>query len=313
MLRGRMEGSVWVPDASQGIYLLRSCPAGHQLVNTSLGVFSHANQRCEPCTAGLEYIVDPNRHACTKCPPAGAVCDGASLAGRVPGSIWVPDHDSGIWRLVSCPSGHALVNSTDGTSRGVFSHDAQTCRECVVGLEYNLDPNRHPCHPCPTTGASCDGSTLTSLVPGATWSAGPAGEVLRLQLCPAGYILVVAADARDDACVLCPAGTYSLLPASMNSGLVAPSTLVAASGGLCNPCPRGATCSGGKDVVPRKGYWFKPAEMRGRRAAADDGQAVVLRCPPGACLEGGECGEGREGPVCALCADGACLPGYSEG
>ena len=51
----KVEQSVW--EVSRGILRLVSCPAGHQLVNsTGEGVFSQVNQFCKACSPG-QYIV----------------------------------------------------------------------------------------------------------------------------------------------------------------------------------------------------------------------------------------------------------------
>jgi hypothetical protein len=58
--------------AIDGIYVLQSCPAGFQLVNSTLGTskgeFSNNLQQCKPCLPG-EYIINPNMDSCQKCPP----------------------------------------------------------------------------------------------------------------------------------------------------------------------------------------------------------------------------------------------------
>ena len=42
---------VWEFDEDQAIYVLKSCPAGHQLVNTAGGTFNAQIQKCEACGA----------------------------------------------------------------------------------------------------------------------------------------------------------------------------------------------------------------------------------------------------------------------
>jgi hypothetical protein len=67
----RFPSGIWAL-AENGLYILESCPAGHQLINstsgTSFGTFSYLMQQCRVCLPG-EYIVDPNHDACQKCPP----------------------------------------------------------------------------------------------------------------------------------------------------------------------------------------------------------------------------------------------------
>ena len=42
---------VWEYDEDQAIYILKSCPAGHQLVNSAGGTFNPQIQKCEACGA----------------------------------------------------------------------------------------------------------------------------------------------------------------------------------------------------------------------------------------------------------------------
>ena len=90
---------------SAGIYKLVKCPAGYELQNSITGrFFSQDSQACLKCTSN-EYIVNssnPN-YKCMTC-PIGAICDGNSLRGRVPGSVWKPDLSDGIFILQYCPA-----------------------------------------------------------------------------------------------------------------------------------------------------------------------------------------------------------------
>ena len=107
-----------------GIYRLMSCPPGHQLVNAINGKFSHDIQQCLPCQQS-EYIVSSNNSdfSCQPC-PVGAVCDGNSLHGLVPGSKWQVDLDLGRYFLLSCPAGYELLGGT---------YDSQRCALCPAG------------------------------------------------------------------------------------------------------------------------------------------------------------------------------------
>eukprot|EP00961_Rhodomonas_salina_P174396 2351891-Rhodomonas_salina.1 len=59
-------GSAW--RAVGPHYILLSCPSGFSVVNTSLGAFAPAEQRCEPCGKGEQCVSEPCQ-ACTLCPP----------------------------------------------------------------------------------------------------------------------------------------------------------------------------------------------------------------------------------------------------
>ncbi len=71
--------------------------------------------------------------------------DGSFLP-KVAGSVWIAS--GGIYRLLRCPRGHQLVNATDGTSKGEFSHASQHCKQCLPG-QYIIDPNTDICEDCP--------------------------------------------------------------------------------------------------------------------------------------------------------------------
>ena len=66
----RFNVGIWTPV--DGVYILTSCPAGYQLINSSdgssRGQFSNAFQMCRKCREG-EYIIDPNTNECQNCPP----------------------------------------------------------------------------------------------------------------------------------------------------------------------------------------------------------------------------------------------------
>eukprot|EP00961_Rhodomonas_salina_P288152 3893802-Rhodomonas_salina.1 len=67
-------------------------------------------------------------------------------------------------------------------------------------------------------GAECDGQKLWGQVAGSVWEA--EGPHLRLRQCPRGYIVVHdPASPQSDACVACPFGTYSLVPARVGGSL----------------------------------------------------------------------------------------------
>ena len=92
---------------------------------------------------------------------AGAECSrNGSFISKVSGSVWAISH--GIYRLIKCPSGHQLINSTDGTSRGIFSNDIQNCKPCSPG-QYIIDPNIDVCQNCPV-GESCMEMQFVSFV-----------------------------------------------------------------------------------------------------------------------------------------------------
>jgi hypothetical protein len=44
--------------------------------------------------------------------------------------------------------GHQLINSTEGTSKGIFSQVLQNCKPCLPG-QYIINPNTDVCVQCP--------------------------------------------------------------------------------------------------------------------------------------------------------------------
>ena len=116
---------LWV--ISGGMYKLIACPAGHQLVNSVAGVFSHDIQNCLPCSPN-EYILNSNNSnmSCEKC-PVGALCNGNSLKSVVDGALWVGDTISGIYYLRSCPLGYEMQSATLDSQQCVLCPAAYFC------------------------------------------------------------------------------------------------------------------------------------------------------------------------------------------
>ena len=51
-LKGTIKGSTWIPNVTSGQYILTSCPAGYEILNTDKrGSFSAENQECHLCPA----------------------------------------------------------------------------------------------------------------------------------------------------------------------------------------------------------------------------------------------------------------------
>ena len=144
---------VWV--VSNAMYILRSCPQGHQLVNSSTNskVFSHDLQECSACPLG-QYIVSPNSGTCQNC-PKGAVClSDLSCALRNPPNFvcagntsiigeWSPDYNTGTYILNNCPAGYELVSAAEAGSA-----DLQECRACLAG-QYIINSSTDVCQNCP--------------------------------------------------------------------------------------------------------------------------------------------------------------------
>jgi hypothetical protein len=119
-------------EARAGMFVLISCPPGHSLKNTAGSAFSQAAQNCVACKGGTDYILSPNRSdfECQRC-PVGAVCDGSSLVGAVPGSVWTPNMAFGQYLFQSCPPGYEMADAGSGDA---FLAVNQQCSPCPVSF-----------------------------------------------------------------------------------------------------------------------------------------------------------------------------------
>jgi predicted outer membrane repeat protein len=157
-----------------------------------------------------------------------------------------------------------------------------TCASCAPD-QYVIDPNRHPCRPCPV-GATCDGAGWTP-GQGSRWEI--VADTIRVAACDPGFILI-----RDprlpllDQCYRCPGtpypGYFSVKNASYPAQLVAlNASSVTVDPALCIPCLRGASCErGGDSVVPFPGFWKRIAPTR-RSSVAAASDVEIYRCLPG--------------------------------
>ena len=154
----------------------------------------------------------------------------------------------------------------------------QFCTACKSG-QYVIDPDQNACSECPA-GAICADGAFFGLPAGAVWLA--AGDFMRLEACPAGYVLVrdEARPAADE-CVACPASKYLVGNSSAAAGRLVV-TSAAAAPGLCLECVAGAVCRGGAEVVAQAGYWVAadPAAIAAERRAGVPGQQqlTALQC-----------------------------------
>lgn len=293
-----------------GEFELLACPSGYELVKEVDGEFTHNVQQCRACSTELQYILNPNEHQCQTC-PRGLTCHGNHVTEpEVANSTWVADGE--YMRLLDCPSGYLVVNS---------SLDQQYCKRCEA-LTYSRNPTdgcsdtfppcgERKCQTCPN-GAECiGGDHFRPLASGSVWEllpdTGSGSQTFRVRSCPAGYILVRSESPLSDTCVLCPAGRYSAVPAQFPDTLAVPLAQNALD--RCNPCELGMNCSlGGSNISNLPDYWFV---LPRRREVTSSPVIKTYRCEPGACLPGGECSEGRTGILCGLCAAGWARAGAS--
>ena len=128
------------------------CPRGYILAfdkDTS----ENGTAVCTLCKPG-SYSINPLARlpgtgalgpSCVNC-PAGGNCEkgGGDVAFAV--GNWTPVR--GMYVLTGCPGGYQLINSTSGSSKGIFSNNLQQCRGCRLD-QYIIDPNSDDCQACP--------------------------------------------------------------------------------------------------------------------------------------------------------------------
>ena len=312
------------------------CPRGSILsIDSGQGNDLSGPGVCVTCSPG-SYSLNPlagrlQAPSCLNCPAGGNCIQGGSSVQFAVG-LWTI-LDGTFYYLESCPAGFELVNSSQGTSWGNFDHDNQICQPCKQN-EYIVD-YMSQCQACPL-GATCDGASgsLVGLA-GSHWRR--EGDKIRVYECDPGFIMV-RDDSDDrqqaflDSCVQCLPSKYSftgavivnLAPCVWNGASDEPyacpqinqSNLVSvedpsANGSwtvipdqaleLCLKCPVGADCPGGAALVPQEGFWL---DIQASRRKISGITVDILKCPPRACNSGGNCTEGRTGPLCGICSAG---------
>ena len=219
------------------------CPAGYILVLSQPDA-TKGPAVCQMCKAGtyslrqLAYMPGTSpTPSCINC-PAGGVCTMGGDKVKFGVGFWT--QVGGIYVLTSCPEGYALINSIDGTSKGVFSSDAQECKPCQTD-QYILNPNNDTCQTCPP-GLRCMGtSQVVPVIMNSTWMRNQ--SIYRLIGCPAGYYVSNIGtkgsfDATVQQCSPCPKGQECPLPPCILCSLCQPGFYKAAAGiDNCVPCP----------------------------------------------------------------------------
>jgi hypothetical protein len=298
-MEAEQEDHVWEFVESKVAFVLKSCPPGHQLINSSAGVFNPTLQQCAACGAA-KYIVD-REAPCMDC-PKGALCpDGAQFLPLAVGSVWeeVRASNGGIQkRLVQCPAGYEL-------NREEMLATGDECKECSKG-SYRLIPSTladlrasqmnlsaQQCKSCDAR-ATCQGLENVESIPG-YWRLNPTPWANPTNLSNLFEYLPDAAChvGDDDKVCLFPEGSF-------------------ARSGWTEATMRCMRLPGGGDEL----FCARPAVRRAPRRQEDfDSEASttvgnktskvwVFRCPPGACGANNTCLQNRTGPVCGYCKPG---------
>ena len=283
-------GEVWEEVA--GEFLLRVCPPGHQLINTSAdGLLDVDGQRCSKCENNF-YIID-QLHSCIKCPEGASCPDGVQFVSNVADSEWEEERvtNGGLQRrIASCPAGYKM-------QRKQAIPDTDACVKCIEG-KYRLEPVRWQgpdailpeCFPCPT-GATCSGGNNVEASKG-YWR-------LQMQLAGDYEYLDVAADVcktADDEGSEClfPTG-YHLLGEWQDAPMHCMHLPEVSSGLVCARKASGSRRAAGATGTSTAAL---------SNATQNSGTARVYRCVLGACDANNTCAQQRIGPMCGRCSPG---------
>lgn len=197
-----------ITDATQWLLACRTCPDGAACLSDG---------SCALNSQGPAY-------ACSNGPVIGTWNRAPSLDG--PG----PTSELSSYVLSGCPDGFRLINSTQRSSTGTFSHDRQACNKCNAD-SYIISP-MFECQRCQAGLVCSGGREVTPLVLGA--EVVPIGDTYWLAGCPTGYWrrgfnqteLSVASSAEilQQACIPCSVGEHCTEPQCFQ----------------CSTCPKGS-------------------------------------------------------------------------
>eukprot|EP00960_Hanusia_phi_P009635 280164-Hanusia_phi.AAC.1 len=293
--------------------------AGSQSASQCLCVpgYTKTSSGCTPCAVG-SYKDSIGDMACIACVEA-ATCAIGTYKPDCPAASLV---DTQCVACMNKPNNS--LYTTNGGSQGQCKYqcaegyklncETNTCQICQPGSQY-YSPLAADCKECPV-GGKCDGSTLQPKVVGSAW--GWEDGILRIQSCPAGYILIRSpTNPQLDDCSECPPSFYSPVPASYTAQIQSVSSPFAALL-KCLPCEMDKVdCPGGSQYIAKPGYWTLTNSSSSRRAAVSNSSnslsIPIYRCPPDACEQGNNCSVGRTGVLCALCAEGYFVAGTAYG
>jgi len=126
----------WMQGSEKGKYMLNSCPQGYSKKGIEKVV--EDMMQCKECNRVLQYILDPNKHDCQRCPP-GLTCRGNDVISHVvAGSEW--SVEGPIMRLHACPTGYKVWPQL---ARALFDPEIhaplQECAVCEEGMECTFD------------------------------------------------------------------------------------------------------------------------------------------------------------------------------
>jgi Ca2+-binding EF-hand superfamily protein len=297
---------LWVWEAAEvdgeqvETIVLKSCPPGHRLVNSSGSGFNPALQKCLPCGRG-RYILDMYA-LCEECPKGADCRDGDMFEPFAPGSVWEEIELSAagslasvaeyrrVKRVLECPPGYAILYD----EALPVNDDCQPCERGTYRLEPCWRNSSVPhCILCDPR-ATCPGRDVVEAVAG-YW---------RVQLLRWGttheYLpeaSLACAGRAGQACLFPREGLYWLDGWQERSM-------------TCMPLPGGGDelfCA--RPILVERDASSRRQLQKALNSNASNSstaKAMVVKCPIGACDNNNTCRQNRTGPVC-----GFCKPGYS--
>ena len=286
-MESMQEDHVWEFDEDQLAYVLKSCPPGHQLVNSAAGQFTPTLQQCSACGAA-KYIID-REAPCMDCPKGAQCPDGAQFLPLAVGSVWeeVRASNGGLQkRLVECPAGYALARE-EALAIG------DTCTACDPGTFRlipstlaDLNSSDDQCFVCDPK-ATCRGSDVVEADEGywrfepTLWGTDEMGTAFE-------YLPDVVCYVDGEVCLF-PEGSFAR--SGWNEGTM-----------RCRRLPGGGDelfCGRAREQLGTR----RQGEAISNTSIASP-KVLVLRCPVGACSSNNTCLQNRTGPVCGYCKPG---------
>jgi len=131
------------------------CPRGHILVPDKDGEVDGPAvcTLCRPGSYSLSPLAGSSTNSSPSCLSCPIGCDCVLGGSNIQNKSGLWEAVEGVYRVISCPAGSQLINSTAGTSQGTFSNSLQQCKACLPG-QYIINPDTDTCQECPPGSSS---------------------------------------------------------------------------------------------------------------------------------------------------------------
>ena len=304
-----------------------SCLENQQFVETA----ETGTGVCRDCSVG-DYVVDPDQGECILCPDGGT-CDGSKvgpkqeMGGNVIANTWEyvdyvstnvqPNVVSKRARLLQCPPGYLLVRRRDDepADSGIGDNpQLDQCSKCPVG-RYSIVPADfygeqvlvesdvkvaaigQKCEQCPL-GAVCNGGDQIREKTGfyrppdsAKKRRAATGEWVEPEWAPTPHKLLDVGNLMSPSTWFGRSLWYNAPERIPLRSLPQRSTI-------------GSPPSSSTNYLLNTTDFIDTGVRRAGNGENGTIKVELYPCPPGSCLEGGQCAEGKTGPVCAVCMQG---------